>query len=124
MYKEHQGGTLIDISFDNKKLPFADRQGKECFVDMLSVSATVKEKRIHITAANLSVEEEAVLTPELYAKKIAGNITLTLLQAKDIHDCNTYENPDNIKTVTMEIDAMKDIVIPPASVVAISFEVE
>lgn len=121
MYKGHQGGTVIETVVDNKSIEFTDRQKDVCLLDMLSVSASEKEGNITLTAANVSLDEDATVTLDTGNFEIDGDIKMSLLNSNNVHDCNTYENPEKI-TVGAQVTAENGcIVIPKASIALITF---
>jgi alpha-N-arabinofuranosidase len=111
MYKEHQGAEAITVTVtENDELKSS-----------VTVSASVKDGKTLLTLGNLSCREDAVL--ELLS--VGGTLPETaegvLLQADDMHAHNTFEQPENVKPVTVTVDLTKPLTIPKAAILAIRF---
>ncbi len=113
MFKEHQDGeavrTIVDSSPDEKR--------------RVSVSATVNDKTLTVTMANVSLEEDEEI--ELSLLGYGGEISaceMTVLSAESVHDCNTFESPDRIAPISVSLENYRNIKLPRASVVKISMK--
>ena len=108
MYKGHQGAECIRVlNGDSARL---------------SVSASKKDGKILITAANLSLENDVELDIELLGASVDAKAVVKLLTADDVRAHNTFEKPDRV--VPAESVANKDaVVIPRGSVAAIELTV-
>lgn len=112
MFKGHMGAECLRV--------LTEGDGTEAIENRVSVSASRKEGRILVTAANFSLGEDAELDLTLLGARAKGEATVTLLTADDVHSHNTFEQPDAVTPVTFSAPAGK-ITIPKASVAAISF---
>lgn len=119
MFKVHQEADLVWSSLDTDMIG----KGEDMF-PRLTESVSVKDGKMYITVANLSLDEEcnleAVLS-EFDAKKVSAKI---LTGAMDAH--NTFDAPETVKTADYDGVSLADgnvmIKLPPCSVVAITVE--
>ncbi|MCR5321746.1 MAG: alpha-N-arabinofuranosidase [Lachnospiraceae bacterium] len=121
MFADHQDAELVSSSIETKEIGIED----ENKVKNLYESCSVKDGKLTITLANLSLDEDydidAVLT-EAEAKNICGEI---VTGAMDAH--NTFDKPDTVKTEEFKgfektANGLK-ITIPAKSVVKVSVEI-
>lgn len=95
MYKVHQDATFLpmDLICDKARV----RDNRE--VPMLSASAS-KDKNglIHITLANVDIDNTQNITLDLQGQKISG-VNGRILTSASINDHNTFEKPDAVKPV-------------------------
>ena len=120
MYADHQDAELVSSSIETKEIGIEDANK----VKNLYESCSVKDGRLTITLANLSLDEDydidAVLT-EAEAKAICGEI---VTGAMDAH--NTFDQPDVVKTEEFKgfektAGGLK-ITVPAKSVVKVTVE--
>ena len=120
MFADHQDAELVSSSIETKEIGIED----ENKVKNLYESCSVKDGRLTITLANLSLDEaydiDAVLT-EAEAKNICGEI---VTGAMDAH--NTFDQPDTVRTEEFKgfektANGLK-ITIPAKSVVKVTVE--
>jgi alpha-N-arabinofuranosidase len=90
LYKKHQDATLIDSYAETSNIGPEDAQ-----ISDLHVSASQKDKEIHITLANLSSGESRKIQMELSGVN-AKNISASIL-AGDTHAYNDFTNPNKLK---------------------------
>jgi alpha-N-arabinofuranosidase len=114
MYKEHQGATLLEASYEEGEGPDGAPE--------LSVSASMSESsKIHATIANLSYSKVMQVECEITGKsweKVSGKI----LTGKP-GDFNDFDHPNTVAIADFAIDSINGILrfeLPPASVAAIS----
>lgn len=110
MYKNHMNGRHIRTAVEGEKL---------------SVSASEKDGRITVTAANLSYEDNKEVEISLFGEgKKPEQVVVTLLGGNP-HGFNTFENPDAVKPlepVTVKAaDGKVTVRLPGASVAAIEW---
>ena len=111
MFKEHQDADAIEtIVTDNDKLESS-----------VSVSASVKDGKTHITIANLSCKEDTIVSLEGVGELIPKTANVKILTDSDLHAHNTFENPDRVSVVEEIIDISGEITVPKGAVMAISF---
>ena len=117
MFKAHQGGRLIETGIDAKTV--AEGLSK------LSVSASVRDGVLTLTAANLSATEDADISLEPIAGALSGRAEVTLLAADDMHAHNTFDAPEAVKTVSYEIEAFDGkLTIPHGGIVSVRVKTE
>ena len=121
MYKDHQDGTLLESSIETKEIGLE----KDYMVPNLSESVSVdKAGTIHITVANLSLDEsypvETIITDKIISEAV-GEILTNKMDAK-----NTFEEPNMVETEAFsEISINKNgisFTIPPCSIVHIQIK--
>lgn len=122
MYKEHMGGEAVNVAIDSPKITF-EYEGKETSIDMLSSSASIKDNRLTLTIANLSMTDSINIDVLPIGREL-GDIKMTVLTHDDIRAYNTFENPDNISPKERQIGLSKGLSIPCASVVLVSAELK
>ena len=117
MFREHQGGTLIETGTTAPEI--ADG------LSGLSVSASVKDGFLTLTAANLSATEDREVSLEPVAAGFTGSASVTLLAADDVHAHNTFDAPETVSTVSYDIEAFDGkIIIPHGAVIRIGVRVK
>lgn len=98
MYNVHQDATFLpmDLICDKAKV----RGGRE--VPMVSASASKdKNGRIHISLANVDVDNAQNITLDLQGEKIK-RVNGRILSSASINDHNTFEKPDVVKPVAFD----------------------
>ena len=98
MYNVHQDATFLpmDLICDKAKV----RGGRE--VPMVSASASKdKNGRIHISLANVDVDNAQSIPLDLQGQKI-GCVKGRILTSASINDHNTFEKPDVVKPATFD----------------------
>jgi len=123
MYAAHQGGTAVRAEFSAPEVRY-DRDGKAAGFWGLKGSASLKGKKLILTAINPDVnqprETEIVLRGGMPATASAH-----LIAESDIHAHNTLDQPDQVKTRTAEVGLHQgwlSFTFPPASVTKIEVE--
>ena len=111
MYKDHQGAESIGVIVTEN----------ETFNDSVTVSASVKNNKTLITIGNLSCADEQELLLEGVGTELPAMAKATLLYNEDMHAHNTFEEPEKVIPVEVELDLTKAITIPKASILAIRF---
>lgn len=111
MYKEHQGAESIEVTVTDN----------EDFESSITVSASVKDNKTLITIGNLSCTEDSEFVLEAVGMDIPKTAEATLLYADDMHAHNTFESPENVVPVKIEVDISKSIIIPKTGILAIRF---
>ncbi|MGN0634196.1 MAG: alpha-N-arabinofuranosidase [Oscillospiraceae bacterium] len=112
LFKSHQGSDAVYCHTQNQNI--AD--GKN--VPMLSVSASVNEKSMTVTAANCSLNEAASVECSIFGF-YGGNVSCRILNG-EVHSFNDFDSPERVKisehTAVVENNVLK-IEIPPCAVV-------
>ena len=121
MYNVHQDAKLIPITvtsgdyvFGNDKLPAVSASASK---DSLGV--------IHISLVNIDAKNSADISIAMQNGKYSS-LTGRILTSGDIHDHNTFENPNKIKPVVFNGASMSGnnikVKLPPFSVVVLTLK--
>lgn len=109
MFKEHQGASAVrTLVTDNGEL-----------TSSVSVSASVKEGKTLLTAANLSCREDATLKLRGVGEALPPSAEGVLLQAGDMCACNTFENLNAVAPRPVTVDLSKPVTLPKTAVLAV-----
>jgi len=112
MYQGHKGAEAIETVISGTD---ADAE--------VSVSASVKDGRMLITAANLSSTEDATLMLEGVGVKLSTCGRATLLYDEDMRAHNTFDNPERVMPTVHPIDLTKPYMLPRTAIVAIEVDI-
>ena len=110
LYQEHQGAKAIRTAVS----------GKEDDAE-LTVSASVKDGKTLVTVGNLSCKKDVTVSLESVGGKISGEAEAVLLYSEDVHAHNTFEAPQTVAPIRMDLDIRKPFVLPKAGILAIRF---
>lgn len=113
LFRPHQGGTALRTLVS----------GNGDFRRAVSVSASVKDGKLTLTAANLSCEESAEIAPVLLGGTLPDRADCVLLTSGDVRDHNSFEEPEKVAPTEFTQDPGKGFVLPPASVLRVEFDV-
>ena len=118
MYKVHQDATLIPMKLNCEKYIM----GTDTIPSVSASASKDKAGKTHITLANFNPNKSQEITCTLSAgnySQVKGEI----LTAGSINACNTFDKPDEIKTVPFTGASIKNniltINVPSKSIVAI-----
>lgn len=117
LLKGHQDATLIESSLVVTDV--ADKEG----IPMLNHTVSrAKDGSYLLTVSNCSLSENEQLT--VYGLK--GNVLDAKILTGDVHDHNTFDNPDKVKpveyTAYKETEEGFELSVPPVSVISIHIE--
>lgn len=112
LFKTHQNNEAVYCYTQNENMS----EGKNA--PMISVSASVNEKSMTVTAANCSLTEEAAVEYSIFGFK-ASSVSCRIL-TNEAHSYNDFDCPDRV-SITEHTAVIKDNVlklnIPPCAVV-------
>lgn len=112
LFKTHQNNEAVYCYTQNENMS----EGKNA--PMISVSASVNEKSMTVTAANCSLTEEATVECSIFGFK-ASSVSCRIL-TNEAHSYNDFDCPDRV-SITEHTAVIKDNVlklnIPPCAVV-------
>ena len=112
LFKTHQNNEAVYCYTQNENMS----EGKNA--PMISVSASVNEKSMTVTAANCSLAEEAAVECSIFGFK-ASSVSCRIL-TNEAHSYNDFDCPDRV-SITEHTAVIKDNVlklnIPPCAVV-------
>lgn len=117
MFKTHQGAKHINTRV---KCEVLEREGYRP-LETVSASASQKDGKVTITLANLSGEEEAVITLSAAGGVLPEQGTITILSHEDLHAVNDFENPVRVVPETRKIllGETKEIRLPKGAVASL-----
>jgi len=125
MYKVHQGAECVAVDFDAPFAQYKIGNDNKTFPSLLG-SASIKDKKLHLSVVNTNVGEAIETTINLGAVKVKGG-TQSVLTAKDIHAHNTFEKPNDVVTVTSPLAVSGSAIkhtFPPASITMLEMDLE
>ena len=106
MWKAHKGAEAIETVAP----------------DGISVSASVKDGRMTVTAANLSPEKEVELSLVPFGFGIDRRAEISLLGDGDLHAHNTFDEPERVKVRHSSEDSFDgNVTLIPGGIVSVSF---
>lgn len=126
MFKEHQEAEAIRCVFDDiEAIEVMTPSGKTDTIPEISVSATVKDERIHITLANLSYDNEAEIEmiPIGFNFKEDSGLKTTLFN-DDLCACNTFDDKERVVPVNTKFMCGEKVYIPAGGIVSINLPIE
>lgn len=97
MMKGHMDGTLIDVDHRMNFYKYGDMDIPE-----VTISASEKDGVLTVSAANTRLDSDKTIELEIRDSNIAG-VHAELLTANDIHDCNTFDEPETVKPSELNV---------------------
>lgn len=117
MMKEHQSGMALRTISDST----AACGG----LDGLSVSSSVKDSRLTVTAANQSAEKDVETSLSLLGAKLGKHAVVTTLASDDLCAHNTFDAPDRVAPETKTYDDFNGVLqIPRGGIVSVMVDIE
>jgi alpha-N-arabinofuranosidase len=107
MFKEHQGGVAIKTVIDNEIIKYKNPWGNDAEIKKLSVSASVKDGYITLTAVNVSACDDETVELSPVGFNFEDDCELTVLFNDDYHAHNTFEDPEAVRPVSYKINLTK-----------------
>ena len=114
LFKTHQGGDSVYCNIENQDV------GGEKKVPMITCSASVKDGKLTLTAANCSIDEEADILFDICGFSAAK--AESRIVTGECHALNDFDCPDNIGVKDFDVTLRENgvsAVIPPCSVVSV-----
>ncbi|MCR5676381.1 MAG: alpha-N-arabinofuranosidase [Lachnospiraceae bacterium] len=122
LFKHHQGAELLMSALDDE----GETGTEENRVPMVTESVSEKDGVITITVNNLSLDRDQELTVEFTEDADRSVVEAAVVTAGDVHDHNTFDQPDTVKAVPFTAYQAKGrtitLTLPKASVVMIRVE--
>ena len=112
MFKGHQGATAIRSVVENNDDP----------EEKLSVSASVKDGKLLLTVANMSLDRDVETKLALLGTASPELVSAVQLAKDDPASHNTFEAPENVVPAEIAVDPAAPVVFPHASVTALTFK--
>lgn len=120
MYTVHHEAKLLPVDIQTPDYTLGSDR-----IPTVNVSASRKERKIHVSLCNLSANSAAEVTCELRGAN-AGAISGRILAAKEITAHNTFDNPDSVHPEEFHAfkttDAGFTATLPAKSVVVLEME--
>ncbi len=114
MMQNHMNATALRVSGDRGEI------AREKFsIPNLSVSASVKDAKLTVTLANLSMDAAAETEIIPSAMTYAGIAEIITLTSGDPHDCNTFEEPEKVHLIRTVGTFDGKITVPAHSVITV-----
>lgn len=117
MYRVHQDAIYLplDITAQTKEI-----RGRN--VSLVNASASKKDGRIHITLANIDLNNPQNINIDFSDTKIS-KVSGRILTSKDIHDHNTFENPNLVQPQSFDnakvVNGKLNVQLPAKSIVVL-----
>lgn len=111
LYKNHQGADALRTKIKTK--------GKSR-VPLISGSCSSNKDKIMLSLVNAHASKPIKARIVWCGRTKPGFVEGSMLKADDIHDHNTFEQPDKLKLESFSIEG-DGVTIPPRSVVTLSF---
>jgi alpha-L-arabinofuranosidase len=117
MFKEHRSGSILP-----KNILFMDN-ADEKLKKSVSISITKKIDEIFISIVNLDLKDNFNLDLDLNTRSDYKIKNISIINSSDVHDHNTFENPDKvfIKNIPSVVEK-GNINIPAHSITGIKME--
>lgn len=117
LYQCHQGAELLESSIDCKEI-----ETEKGTIPEITQSASInKNGLVHLTAANLSADQSSRLKIH-FGEDQPKDLHVEMLQG-EIHDKNTFENPDCVKKAVFEKSRVErnlvELELPPCSIICL-----
>ena len=124
MMKWHQNGDALRTSGDLGTLDISENNNNYT-LPAVSISASIKDGYLTVTAANLSLDTSEELLLDAVGLEYTGKADIYTLTSSDPHDCNTYEEPEKVKLAENTVnDYSGKLTVPAFSTVTVRAEVK
>lgn len=124
MYAPHQDGLSVATTLETDGVSY--RAGdKDATIPAVAASASVKGSRLFLTVTNCHAEQAATVAVQLRGGSATGATARTL--TGEIHSHNTFDRPAALEPEPLDVaahGASFNLELPPASVSALSIELE
>jgi alpha-N-arabinofuranosidase len=118
MYAAHQGGQSLRTLFSAPRVGWKDKDSISQSFWGLNGSASLKEKSLLLTVVNPHVAEPRETEIDLRGATAAAVVSTTL-EAKDIHEYNSFDEPERVIPHRREVPLHGGTIVhtfPPATV--------
>ena len=126
MYVPHQGADALQCDVRCPRIDFADPDPKNPPLPNIAASCSRKGETMTLSLVNNHASEQATVAIDLQGFKNASLKSWRVLNANDIRAHNTFEQPENVKPTDVKGTGplMRAVVLPPASVSALTYTVK
>ncbi|MGD1062942.1 MAG: alpha-L-arabinofuranosidase C-terminal domain-containing protein [Terracidiphilus sp.] len=125
MYASHQGAQAVRAEFSAPSVNY-HRDGKPATFWGLEGSASRNQDTVTVTVVNPDLANAKLTEIAIPGARI-DHATGSVLSARDVHEHNTFDRPDNVRTEKLEATVSERLVrvgLPAASVSRIDIEVK
>ncbi len=119
MMKGHMDGELLDVDYTSDTYT-----AKEVETPEYSVSASEKDGVMTVSCVNTRLDKKQEITLEIRDRNV-GAVSAEILSSDDMHDANTFEEPEKVKPAALEVtaeDGKISFTLPEASVAVITIK--
>lgn len=120
MYRVHQDATYLPLDIISQTKEIRGRN-----VSLVNASASKKDGLTHITLANIDLTNSQNVNIDLSNTKIS-KVNGRILTSKDIHDHNTFENPNLVQPQTFNgakiANGKLNVQLPAKSIVVLEIQ--
>ncbi|TFD97316.1 alpha-N-arabinofuranosidase [Dysgonomonas capnocytophagoides] len=120
MYRVHQDATYLPLDIISQTKEIRGRN-----VSLVNASASKKDGLTHITLANIDLTNSQNVNIDLSNTKIS-KVSGRILTSKDIHDHNTFENPNLVQPQTFNgakiANGKLNVQLPAKSIVVLEIQ--
>lgn len=120
MYRVHQDAINLPLDIISQTKEIRGRN-----VSMVNASASKKDGLTHITLANIDLNNPQNVSIDLSNTKVS-KVSGRILTSKDIHDHNTFENPNTVQPQTFDgakvVNGKLNIQLPAKAIVALEIQ--
>jgi len=118
LYQVHQGATSVRLACETSEVYYLTEDRQQATIASLAGSASIKDRALSISLVNVDAGHPIVARIDIRGG--AGRVAQAqVLSHKDIHAHNTFDEPDHVRPVPMQVNGEGDTfecVLPPASV--------
>lgn len=114
LYKSHQGGEAVYCHTENQTV------GEGTEIPMVSCSASVKDGKLTITAANCSVSDDAEISCDISGLSVKS--AEASIVTGECHALNDFDSPESVSAKDFDVSlngSGVSAVLPPCSVVSV-----
>jgi len=125
LYAAHQGAQAVRTEFASPMVHY-NRDGTTASFPGLLGSASRKQNAVTVTMVNPDLENGKIAQIAVPGAQIGG-ASARVLAARDVHDHNTFDQPDAVTLRTLEVFASADLIhveIPASSVASVRIELK
>lgn len=120
MYRVHQDAIYLPLDIISQTKEIRGRN-----VSLVNASASKKDGLTHITLANIDLTNSQNVNIDLSNTKIS-KVSGRILTSKDIHDHNTFENPNLVQPQTFNgakiVNGKLNVQLPAKSIVVLEIQ--
>ncbi len=122
MYTPHQGADSVPCQVKTDRITFETMAGKSS-LPRLAGSCSRTDDGITLSLVNTHVSEPVEITVDLRGVSKVELESWRVLTSDDIHDHNTFEEPENVRPIDENITSGA-IELQPASVNVLSYSID